>query len=122
MIFISFLGLISLFSNTNASAYWGYEHSSYIDQELDPADWYKQYPQCAGLHQSPINIDHNSSVYDDQLMKITFDYENKLTNFDDYNNMIWSRVNNGHTIVLSLENGEIGTVFEHERKYTCQCV
>ena len=104
------LTLTLFFSSIETSVYgpWGYEESSDVAKELDPADWYLSYPQCAGLEQSPIDIQHNTSVYDPQLLKITIDYENKLSNNDDFKQMKWLRINNGHTVLLSLQNGEIG--------------
>ena len=110
MIKIKLLVFTLLFSSIESSVYgsWGYEESSDLTKKLDPADWYLSYPQCAGLEQSPIDILDNATVYDPKLLKITIDYENKLSNNDDFKQMNWLRINNGHTLLLSLQNGEIG--------------
>lgn len=37
---------------------------------LAPSEWAKVYPQCSGQKQSPIDIKHGASLYDNRLQEI----------------------------------------------------
>ena len=76
------------------TAQWDYERN--VEGYLSPEDWYKGYPECAGLEQSPINIDHDNTIYDWELQKILVNYKNPYDS-EDSDNMVWSMHNNGHT-------------------------
>ena len=69
---------------------WGYR-SPHL---LTPNFWYQEYPTCAGLKQSPINIDPNIAKFSKNLQKIKI---KPRGNFKE----AWTIVNNAHTIRLS---------------------
>ena len=69
--------------------HWGYRNPS----ETHPYLWYQEYPKCAGLQQSPIDIDPANTEFNKNLQKIQI---KPLGNFQE----AWTIINNGHTVQL----------------------
>lgn len=61
---------------------------------MGPDEWFEQYPQCAGILQSPINIVSSSAVYNSKLSDILFINYDKI--------LYWNATNNGHTSTFQL--------------------
>jgi carbonic anhydrase len=93
---------------------WGYNDEVEIIDDLkilSPDAWYKQYPDCRGTHQSPINIVKSETDFDKKLTTIRFN--SKVLDYG--SNSVWIRKNTGHTIQYSLTNETIYTIFNRQK-------
>ncbi|XP_063782528.1 carbonic anhydrase 9 [Pseudophryne corroboree] len=62
----------------------------------DVGEWNKDFPDCGGRAQSPINVDTQKTVYDRALTTI------QLSGYDVTSGETLKLKNNGHTVVLQL--------------------
>uniref|UniRef100_A0A4X1W7S7 Carbonic anhydrase 6 n=1 Tax=Sus scrofa TaxID=9823 RepID=A0A4X1W7S7_PIG len=87
---VTLLFLLLLGAQTQHGAEW-----TYSDGELDEAHWSREYPDCDGRRQSPIDVQRKSVQYNPALRALSLTgYEAQEGEF--------SMINNGHTVQISL--------------------
>ena len=95
------------------SKHWGYRNR---DKSLLPSDWYLTHPKCYGKQQSPINIELDTTTYDENLNDIKISSEFKGANTDVNQNEVWTVENNGHSVVLTPKNKEFSFIMTPENQ------
>ncbi|MCQ8064034.1 carbonic anhydrase family protein [Salmonella enterica] len=68
---------------------------TYTDGSLDKAHWAREYPDCGGRRQSPINVQRKKVRYNPKLQPL------KLKGYE-VQEGAFSMTNNGHTVQISL--------------------
>ncbi|CAF0736229.1 unnamed protein product, partial [Brachionus calyciflorus] len=86
---ISYVEFCDLHSNVTL---WNYK-------ENGPDIWYKEFPQCAGKQQSPIDLDITKAQFNNDLKPINFN------NYDQ--NLLWNITNDGKSIYGKMINPSV---------------